>query len=156
VTTVKQPVGPSIQVSTQQLDRMREKLAAWGDRLRRPKGLASGIAAMMETQVRRRIQDEKTDPEGKAWDGWADSTKEQRKANHSLLLFEGRLRDSIVGKALNGNTVVVGSSMVYANVHQYGWEERNIPDRPYLGLSQDNEDEILEMVLDWCDPARSS
>jgi phage virion morphogenesis protein len=152
---MNEPIGPSITVTTQQLDRMREKLVAYADRLRKPKGLASGIAALMETQVRRRIQDEKTDPEGKAWDGWADSTKAQRKANNSILLFEGRLRDSIVGKALNGNTVVVGSSMVYANVHQYGWPERNIPERPYLGLSQDNEDEIIEMVLDWCDPARS-
>jgi len=143
--------GAAVEVNTRQLARMQARLAAYQGKLKNPKGLARGVGQLVEAQTRRRIQDEKTAPDGTAWEGWSESTKDQRQGNHSLLLFEGRLRDSIAGQAVNGNTVVVGASMIYAAVHQYGYGP--IPARPYLGLSDENADEVVDLVLDWCEGA---
>ena len=43
-------------------------------------------------------------------------------------------------------SVLVGATKVYAAVHQYGWRERNIPARPYLGLSNDDKVDIIGII----------
>lgn len=43
-------------------------------------------------------------------------------------------------------SVVVGATKAYAAVHQYGWKEKNIIARPYLGLSAENKVEIIEII----------
>lgn len=139
--------GAAVTVSTAQVERMSKRLEAFHGKLKNPKGVAKGIGQLVEAQTKRRIQDEKTSPEGEPWAEWSESYAGSRQGHHSLLLFEGRLRDSVVGKVLNGSTVVVGASMIYAAVHQYGY--KNTPARPYLGLSEDNADEIVELIIDW-------
>lgn len=144
--------GAAVTVSTAQVERMSARLAQFQGKLRNPKGVARGIGQLLEAQTKRRIQDEKTAPDGTAWARWSDETASQRKGHHSLLLFEGRLRDSVVGQALNGTTVVVGASMIYAAVHQYGHtfaNGRKVPARPFLGMSDDNADEVVDLILDW-------
>lgn len=145
--------GAGTQISTTQLQRMSVRLAEFQGKLRNPKGLAKGIGQLMEAQVKRRIQDEKTAPDGTPWQDWSEAYAKSRKGNHSLLLFEGRLRDSVAGRALNGNAAVVGASMIYAAVHQYGYPVKHIPARPYLGLSDENADEVADLVIDWCEGA---
>jgi phage gpG-like protein len=36
--------------------------------------------------------------------------------------------------------------MEYAAVHQWGWPKKNIPARPYLGVSRDDAKEIESIV----------
>ena len=48
--------------------------------------------------------------------------------------------------AVDGDQVTVGSVKEYAATHQYGDEERNIPARPYLGLSERDVGELGELV----------
>ena len=43
-------------------------------------------------------------------------------------------------------SVVVGATKVCAAVHQYGWKEKNIVARPYIGLSAENKFEIIEII----------
>jgi phage gpG-like protein len=43
------------------------------------------------------------------------------------------------------------SNIVYAATHQFGDDERNIPARPYLGLSQENAQDVLDVIEDWID-----
>ena len=42
----------------------------------------------------------------------------------------------------------MGSNLVYAAIHQMGGKEvgQNIPARPYLGVSRDDEDDLRRLV----------
>ena len=42
--------------------------------------------------------------------------------------------------------MLVGSAMEYAGVHQWGYKPKNIPARPYLGLSSDNIADLTELA----------
>ena len=48
-------------------------------------------------------------------------------------------------------SVLVGATKVYAAVHQYGWKERNIIARPYLGLSNDDKVDIIGIINGFLD-----
>lgn len=110
--------------------------------------LLEPIGAEVETQTRRRLQDEKTSPEGAPWPEWSEQYARTRHSGHSLLQNEGDLTDSILQDA-EGDQVLIGSNLVYAATHQFGDPDRNIPERPYLGLSPANLDAIETVVEDW-------
>lgn len=116
--------------------------------------LAYEIGALVEDQTKLRIMDEKRAPDGMPWAPWseayAESLKRRNRRNpRSLLVGVGDLRDSIQNYT-TGETVKVGSNLIYAAIHQFGGEAvgMNIPARPYLGLSADNATAIEEFVAD--------
>ena len=127
--------------------------------------LMEGIGRLVQGQTRRRISSEKTAPDGSAW--------RANRAGTSTLLASGALYDSI-DYAASTNSVIVGSGLVYARIHQEGGVIRpkngsalkfwwvsggftnfaivksvTMPRRQYLGLSADNQDEIVEATEDW-------
>ncbi|MBL9102160.1 MAG: phage virion morphogenesis protein [Myxococcales bacterium] len=106
------------------------------------------VASEGESQIRRRISDEKTDPEGKAWPEWSPEYAAERAAKGGLLELEGHLRDSIAYE-INGDTILVGSNLVYAGVHNEGDDDMGIPERRYLGFSAENLDDIGEVIVDF-------
>lgn len=67
------------------------------------------------------------------------------------LVNTGILRSSITHRILNGNTVEVGTNVVYAAIHNYGGragrgKKVKIPKREFMGISDTNEIEINEIV----------
>jgi phage virion morphogenesis protein len=112
--------------------------------------LLEGIGAEVESQTRRRIVDEKTDPDGNEWAPWSPKYSETRHQGQSLLENQGHLLDSLMHE-VQGTDVLVGSNLAYAATHQYGDPERSIPARPYLGLSAENEADIVRMTVDFLD-----
>lgn len=110
------------------------------------------VGAEVENQTRRRIESEKTDPEGNEWEDWSPAYGKTRHSGHSLLEGEGSLLDSMTYE-LNQDSVVVGTNLIYGAIHQFGGEEVgiDIPAREYLGLSVENEDDILAVVDEWLD-----
>ncbi len=107
----------------------------------------------VESQTRRRIESEKTDPlTGDGWDDWSEGYKPTRHDGQSLLEGEGDLLDSITYE-LTGDAVIIGTNLIYGAIHQFGGEEVgiDIPDRKYLGLSSENEDDLIVIVDDWLD-----
>jgi phage virion morphogenesis protein len=115
--------------------------------------LELGMAATIESQTKRRIAREKTAPDGTPWANWSPEYAKTRHQGHSLLRGEGNLLDDIFSDQTGGG-VVVGSSMVYAAIHQFGGEAgRNgnvdIAARPFLGLSDENEAELEEILFDY-------
>lgn len=112
------------------------------------------IGTVVESQTRRRLADEKEAPDGSAWEPLT-AAWQQRKAQKSsggLLEYEGKLIDSIASE-VSGDTVEIGSHLIYAAIHQMGGEPvgKPIPARPYLGLSGDNENELREVISAWLD-----
>jgi len=129
--------------------------------------LLSSIGAIGESQTRRRITDEKTAPDGTAW-----------APNHkgtSILLETGNHLLGTIGWVQGADEVEWGSYWEYAHVHQEGAvikpinakalaipgsafgrplgdtvlvKKAVIPARPFIGLSDDNREEILDIVSD--------
>lgn len=115
------------------------------------------VGGLVESQVRRRISEQKTSPDGKNWPAWSDSYARTRHGNHSLLENEGDLLDSIQ-YVINGDELEVGSNVKYAATHQFGDKRLAfgkvdvvIPPRPFLGLSDADMDEVVEVIDDFID-----
>lgn len=118
--------------------------------------LLNGLGRMIQEQTRRRIGEEKTAPSGEAW--------KRNRAGTSILFQSGALARSI-DYAVQGESVTVGSGMIYAAIHQFGGtitpkkakrlvfrignrtifaRKVTIPARPYLGISGENAEDILD------------
>lgn len=123
--------------------------------------LLEGLARLIQQQTRERIYTEKTAPDGTPWTA--------NNAGSSILLADGTLARSI-DYAVQGESAVVGSGLIYSRIHQLGGtikpkSKKNLafqlggklilamkvvmPARPYLGISADNASEILEAVADF-------
>lgn len=115
------------------------------------KALLASIGEEILTQTKDRFAEKKS-ADGDDWADIAESTKRfyQRKFGtknppNGILWRQGSLMDSLTQEA-GSWSVVVGATKVYAAVHQYGWKERNIVARPYLGLSTENQTEIIGII----------
>ena len=67
------------------------------------------------------------------------------------LVDTGVLRSSITHRILNGNSVEIGTNVTYAAIHNYGGRAGrgrrvSIPKREFMGISDDNEREIIEIA----------
>lgn len=120
--------------------------------------LLEGVARMVQEQTRRRITNEKRAPSGAAW--------LPNRAGTPILYRSGALARSI-DYAVSGETAIVGSGLVYAGIHQRGGtitpkkakrlvfrmgnrtifaRKVKIPARPYLGLSAENAEDVIDQV----------
>ena len=139
--------GVSVEFDVQGLPQLKariNKLASSGGF----NELLDVIGATIESQTHRRIQEEKQSPEGEAWSPWSSGYERTRHSGHSLLMNEGELDDSIQFFVV-GDEVHVGTNLVYAAIHQFGGAEVGKPglvERPFLGLSDDNIKELIEVV----------
>ena len=88
------------------------------------------------------------------WQELAESTiKKRKKAGHwpgQILQVEGRLATSITTQYDN-ESAIIGSNLDYAAIHQLGGQAGknksvSIPARPYLKLTNDDLEDILEQT----------
>lgn len=133
-------VQVSLTLSDNRWQQAVNDLLAAGKNLRGP--LAEiGEYLVSETQERFATS---TDPDGNHWAG-------VQRSGRPLWDF-GHLMKSIEYQT-DGHSLEVGSDLVYAAIHQFGGPAgRNksvtIEARPYLGINQDNEHEIGQILAD--------
>jgi phage virion morphogenesis protein len=96
-------------------------------------------------QTRDRIRDQKKSPEGERWSPWSPRYAKTRKAGQALLFSSGRLLKSIDSEVV-AEGAEVGSDLVYATAQQLGREDRHLPARPFLGVSDRNETALSRIV----------
>lgn len=110
----------------------------------------------------------KTAPDGSAWKTLSPLTQ-QLKGNDNILIGKNNLLDSITSYSTD-SSAVVGTAADYAATHQFGATIRpkngqylrfgnerggasltsvTIPARPFIGLSDDDEREILDLAADF-------
>jgi len=115
--------------------------------------LMTKIGVAMKGRTIRRFQ-KGVSPEGEVWEPVKNPRKDSkgrpRKGKASPLVDTGRLRNSISFSATQLD-VFVGSNLVYARIHQLGGQagrgrKVTIPARPYLGLSEEDQQEIKALV----------
>lgn len=119
--------------------------------------MLEGIGGVVESQTRRRIQDEKSTPSGTRWREWSEKYAESQHGaenhaphpgerresqGHTLLSLSGALLDSIQFLR-TFDEVEVGSNLKYAN--------RQNEARQFVGLSDENNAEVLALVEDFLD-----
>jgi phage virion morphogenesis protein len=140
--------GVSVSLDFSELDRFAELLGDIGDFDRN--ALLVDLGAVTESQIRNRLSNEKTTPDGVAWPEWSDTYKATRHGNHSLLEGSGDLIDSIQPTDPSGDMIFVGSNLEYAARQNFGDDDDGgIPAREYLGFSDDNIDELLDVAEDF-------
>jgi len=123
--------------------------------------MMTAIGALGESQTRRRITDEKTAPDGTPWkENWTGT---------SILLATGQHLLSSITNIASADEAEWGSSWELAHVHQDGAvitpknakalvfnvggklihaKKVTVPAREFVGLSSDNEREMVELVTD--------
>jgi phage virion morphogenesis protein len=102
-----------------------------------------GQLEVSETQLRFRNQ---KDPSGRPW----KKSERAKKQGGKTLIDTGRLRSSITF-ATSKTDVFIGTNVVYADIHQFGSDEKNIPQRAFLGVNkktQNNVRSVLKKFLD--------
>lgn len=133
----------------------------------RPVMAAIGVELVGSTHMRFVTQ---TDPDGQAWRA-LNTEYAAEKRNSWILTESGRLRDSINSQA-SADEVRIGTNVIYAAAHQFGAEIKpknashlffriggnlvvtdsvTLPDRPFLGISDQDETSIAEIVFDFVD-----
>jgi len=145
-------VSAAITIDVRGLDRLQRRLdtVASPDRTE----LMQILAAALESQTRRRIASDKRAPDGSAWPDWTTRHARTRKSGQSLLQGEGDLLDSITSEG-SADEALVGSNLRYAAIHQFGGRSgmppgpAAIPPRPYLGLSDDDTEELTGLAESW-------
>ncbi|MCC5636313.1 phage virion morphogenesis protein [Nostoc sp. CHAB 5844] len=111
--------------------------------------LRPAFASMGEYMMRRTEQNFKGehDPDGVAWAPLSAAYR-KRKRGTKILTESGRLRASITYRA-DDKQVVLGTNTRYARAHQLGYPKRNLPARPFLGASAEDERELGEILLSY-------
>lgn len=124
--------------------------------------LMRDIGEHLLNTTRERFSDE-TAPDGTPWAPLSETTRQRKKRNADRILTErGFLRGGLAYRATS-DQVEVGSPSIYAGTHQFGAERGSfgstsrgshipwgdIPPRPFLGLSNEDETEIAALVNDY-------
>lgn len=120
--------------------------------------LMEAVGFTVENQVRDRIRNDKTTPEGEPWPAWSPNYAKTRNEGQSLLEGHGDLLQSMTYEVDgDGTAVEIGSPLVYAAIQNFGGKSdmapgpAGIPAREYLGLSEDNKSELESVVTHWLD-----
>ena len=151
--------GISITIDAADLDGIFKKLRPIFDF--NAEELMTAIGSLGDGQTRRRIEEEKTAPDGTPW-----------KPNHegtSILMESGQHLLASLAWTASSDQTEWGATWEYAHVHQDGAvivpkdpkalffsvggrpitaKKVTIPARPFVGISSDNEQEIIELVTD--------
>ena len=112
---------------------------------------------LMQSTKDRFVEEE--DPEGSAWHPLSDATKAKKRRNVDKILTRDAYLRNVVYQA-EGDSVRIGSPMIYAGTHQFGAEKGSfgstgrgspipwgdIPARPFLGLSDDDRDGVADII----------
>lgn len=120
------------------------------------------IASILEEAAEEAFQSQRA-PDGTPWADLSDHTKAARRKRGKwpgqILQITGDLAGSLTS-AYDATSAVAGSNLVYAPTHQFGAEEGafgktpggrpipfgDIPARPFLGISDEAKDDILDAI----------
>lgn len=149
-----------ITLDASDLDGALLKLRRWFDF--EPSELMTSLAALGESQTRRRIAEEKTAPDGTPWKPNTQGT--------SILMQTGQHLLASVASFSSGTEAQWGAAWEWAHVHQEGMtivpksaealvfklgghvvnaKKVTIPARPFVGISDENAREIVDVVTDY-------
>lgn len=120
-------------------------LNKFSDALEDKQKMADMIAEILFTNNLLRF-DKEVDPDGTKWKKSLRAILE----GGQTLQDTRRLRNSIETEA-SPIMVAIGTNVEYASVHQNGSEKKNIEQRTFVGISEEDIEEVKEEILDFWD-----
>jgi len=113
--------------------------------------LMASLGVELEDQTKERFETKRS-PEGTPWAEISEKHRLYLEArfpgSQPPLVVGGELRDTVESQASEW-TVLTGATKIYAAVHQFGWDEKNIPARPYLGIGTTDEEALVAVAEDF-------
>lgn len=111
------------------------------------------IAGVLADQVEQAFADQADPTTGKKWPAFSPDylKRNPKRQGGQLLQASGQLATSIQSE-YGRDYAAVGTNKIYAAIHQFGGlpgmapGPAAVPARPYLGLSPEGEQEIIEIV----------
>ncbi|HRD49777.1 MAG TPA: phage virion morphogenesis protein [Candidatus Contendobacter sp.] len=104
-----------------------------------------GEALLNSTRERFRSQ---TAPDGSPWAALSPDYRQRKKKNKDKILTLSGHLPGLLNYQAGPREVRIGTPLIYGATHQFGAPERNIPARPFLGLSSEDETELLDILQD--------
>ena len=90
--------------------------------------------------------DREVSPDGAPWAPLDPKHRARKKRNpDKVLVLDTHLRDTLRYQ-VGDDSLSFGTDRIYGATHQFGAPERGIPARPFLGLSEDDRREVLEIL----------
>lgn len=140
-----------IEIDSRDLDLI---LGPLFQKLTNPRPLLLEIGEEMVDSIHKRFETS-TAPDGTTWDKNSDVTL-ARKSGNKPLIDSHTLFGSIHYQLLGGDTVAIGTNLEYAAMMQFGGTQDqfphlwgDIPARPFLGVSVEDDQTILDLVKDY-------
>jgi phage virion morphogenesis protein len=141
-----------IRLDNEQLRSALDKLI-W--RAQNLKPVYAAIGEMLLVSHRDRWdRDKKQAPDGSSWATLSPGYKKSKRKRESkgadkILVLDTFLRDTSLSYSATHSGLKFGANSEYAATHQFGDSARNIPARPFLGMSDDDEQAVLDIISDW-------
>ncbi len=85
-------------------------------------------------------------PEGDPWAPLSERYQARKKRNKNRILVLDDLLGGTLRYQPSAASLVFGTDRVYGATHQFGRDEANIPARPFLGVSTEDENEIVRLI----------
>lgn len=124
------------------------------DRLLNLEPLFRDLAALLESNANVRF-DTKTDPDGKAWQDWAPSTRaaREREGRGTLMEYSGFMREGL-SSAFGPSFAEVFLTAPYADAHERPKSTSHLPRRSMLtsangGLGEQDLEDVLTSIEDY-------
>ncbi|WP_035597018.1 phage virion morphogenesis protein [Halomonas salina] len=93
--------------------------------------------------------DQQVSPAGDPWAPLDPAYRDRkRRRKDKILVLNGFLRDTLRYEA-GSDQLEFGTDRVYGATHHFGDDDRGIPARPWLGLSDDDEAQALQTLIDY-------
>ena len=131
----------------EEIKKLQDKLKSLKLSSSEERDILEAIGTEIETQIEERFENQR-DVSGNKWQDIAQKTKEyynKKGIVGSILSRTRQLRDTIESQ-VNNSQLLTGATKVYAAVHNFGDDSRNIPQREFLGLSSDNYADIENII----------
>lgn len=136
--------GVNIQIDDRAVREALERLARTGADLSAP------LAVIGEKLLRSHKDrfDRQQDPEGKPWAPLSEKYRARKKRNQGkILVLDSYLKDLLRYQVEAGGTQLrLGTDRIYGATHQLGDPKRNIPARPFLGLSESDRRMVVDVL----------
>jgi len=163
---------PEITIKIDEADAVFERLREIAGKMSNMSPIMRAIGDRVVEQTKRRFESGGPAPDGSTW----KTPKNTNPKRIRTLTVSGILRDSIRAQMNGNNSVIIGTNVEYAAIHQLGGRTaahiirpRNkkalrtpygifrkvnhpgsvIPARPFLGLSADNSTEIIDIINEY-------
>ncbi|MCP4697470.1 MAG: phage virion morphogenesis protein [Gammaproteobacteria bacterium] len=119
------------------------------DVMEKPEIALKQVGEYLQRVTRERF-DAQAGPDGKDWQELSEKYKARKVKNqHLVLIWEQDMMSTVY--QVNGDALEFGSDTDYGRTHNLGDESRGIPARPWLGLNDEDKQEVLAIFQDEID-----